>query len=728
MPTTRLRNIVSAIGLTAAVTTAVSLPLGYFLLDYSNQSSVLDYRASLHARSLSRYIYSHATLWQYQSMRLAEAMQQSDVEDQTYQRVFDNRGRIVFEQGPKIAAPSFTRSEPIVVAGTTEGRVELDASLRPLLLETAGVAALGFLLGFGVYFAVRTFPLKVLDRTLGVLESTNRRFDAALNNMSQGLCMFDAADRLVVWNHRFIEMFRLPPDAIRPNMSYRELATVAVSHNALLGQSLDQFLLEQEQAWSGRKSTVSIAELADTRVISLVSQPAADGGWVTTFEDITDRRKAEAKIAHMARHDALTNLPNRLLFREQMERALGTRRRGEQIAVLYLDLDHFKHVNDTLGHPIGDELLRAVGERLQECVREGDTVARFGGDEFAIVQVGSTNQPTDATTLASRLIDLISAPYDINGNQVIAGTSVGVAVAPNDGTDAEALMKNADMALYRAKAEGRGTYRFFEPGMDARAQARRVLELDMRAALKNKEFEVYYQPIVALDTNQIVTFEALVRWHHPHRGTLAPMEFIPLAEETGLIVSLGEWILRRACADAAKWSKEIHVAVNLSAVQFKNRNLVDVVISAVTEAGLAPERLEIEITESVLLSDNERTLATLHGLRNFGVRISMDDFGTGYSSLSYLRSFPFDKIKIDSSFVHDLSSRDDSMAIVRAVTGLGISLGISTTAEGVETQEQVDLLRAEGCDEVQGYLFSEPRPASEVEGLIAAQQKARQVA
>lgn len=726
-----LRTLVSVIGLAVAATTAVSIPLGYFFIGYSNTTSVLDYKTELHAGYLSRYIYSHATLWQYQSVRLAELLHQTDSagEDETHRhRVIDARGRVVLEEGSPVAAPALVRAAPIVVGGQTEGRIEMEASLRPLLLETAGVALLASLLGFGLYFAVRTFPLKVLDRTLGTLESTNRRFDAALNNMSQGLCMFDSEQRLVVSNCRFRDMFGLPPDSITQGMTYREVAEAALKHNGVHGQSVDEFLTERKKIWALHEPAVMVKELADGRVISLVYRAMENGGWVTTFEDITERRKAEAKIAHMARHDALTNLPNRLLFREKMERALGSRRRDERIGVLCLDLDHFKNVNDTLGHPMGDELLKAVGQRLQECVREGDTVARFGGDEFAIVQVGSTSQPTDATTLASRLIDVIGAPFDIGGHQVVAGTSIGVAIAPNDGADAEALMKNADMALYRAKAEGRGTYRFFEPGMDARAQARRVLELDMRAALKGGEFEMYYQPIIRLDTNQIVTFEALVRWNHPHRGVLAPMEFIPLAEETGLIMPLGEWILRRACTDAARWSKDIRVAVNLSPVQFKNRKLVDVVVSAVTEAGLAPERLEIEITESVLLHDGERTLETLHGLRKFGVRISMDDFGTGYSSLSYLRSFPFDKIKIDSSFVHDLSSRKDSMAIVRAVTGLGISLGIATTAEGVETQEQVDLLRAEGCDEVQGYLFSTPRPASEVEGLIAAQQKVRQVA
>jgi predicted signal transduction protein with EAL and GGDEF domain len=334
--------------------------------------------------------------------------------------------------------------------------------------------------------------------------------------------------------------------------------------------------------------------------------------------------------------------------------------------------------------------------------------------------VGNELQASEVSSLASRLVEVIGAPYDIDGHQVVVGASIGISLSPGDGSNPDQLLKNADMALYRAKADGRGIYRFFEAAMDARAQARRLLELDLRAALVRGEFEVFYQPIHDLQADQIIAFEALVRWNHPLRGTIPPMKFIPLAEETGLIVQIGDWVLRQACADAARWSQQdVRVAVNLSPVQFKNRNLVPSVIAALSASGLAANRLELEITESVLLQDSEATLATLHKLRDFGVRISMDDFGTGYSSLSYLRSFPFDKIKIDRSFVNELATRDDSMAIVRAVTGLGKSLGISTTAEGVETSEQLALLRLEGCTEVQGYLFSPPRPAAEVERLLS---------
>jgi diguanylate cyclase (GGDEF)-like protein len=429
----------------------------------------------------------------------------------------------------------------------------------------------------------------------------------------------------------------------------------------------------------------------------------ASGGWIATFEDITEWRQAQNQITYMARHDPLTDLPNRMVLRDELEQGLRWLKPGEQLSVLCLDLDHFKDVNDTLGHPVGDDLLKAVGERLRKCVGDLGLVARLGGDEFAILHLEELTDSHGSAQLASQLVDVIGAPYELCGHQVIIGLSVGVSVAPDDSADADQLLKNADMALYRAKGDGRGTYRFFEPGMDARAQARRIMELDLRTAIRAHEFDVYYQPIRDVRANRITCFEALVRWNHPHRGLVPPLDFIALAEETGLIVPIGEWVLRRACADAAQWPSHIDVAVNLSPVQFKNRNLVAVVKEVLAACGLEPRRLELEITESVLLQDSEATLEKLHVLRDFGVRISMDDFGTGYSSLSYLRSFPFDRIKIDRSFIHELPIREDSLAIIRAVTGLGKSLGIATTAEGVETAEQLEILRQEGCTEVQGF-------------------------
>ena len=436
------------------------------------------------------------------------------------------------------------------------------------------------------------------------------------------------------------------------------------------------------------------------------------------IEAVSGYRESLMRSSHMARHDALTDLPNRILFKERIEEALERVPRGEKVAVLCLDLDRFKSVNDTFGHPGGDALLTQVAERLRGTLRKADTVARFGGDEFAVVQVGGV-QPQEATALAQRIIEVLSAPYDLDGQQVIIGVSVGIALAPMDGCEPEQLLRNGDMALYRAKNDGRGLYRFFEPEMDARMQTRRTLEIDLRQALANGEFELFYQPVLSVATDEITAFEALLRWHHPRRGLVSPGEFISLAEEIGLIVPLGEWVLRQACRDAAGWPDRIKVAVNLSPAQFKSKKLLETVVMALATSRLPAERLELEITEGVLLVEHQATVAMLHELRSLGVSIAMDDFGTGYSSLSYLRSFPFDKIKIDGSFVRDVSDQESSLAIIRAVTGLSTSLGMATTAEGVETIEQLERIRSEGCTEVQGFFISEPRPAVEVPGLLA---------
>jgi diguanylate cyclase (GGDEF)-like protein len=541
--------------------------------------------------------------------------------------------------------------------------------------------------------------------------------DAALENMSQGLCMFDAEGCATLFNERYTRMVG-PSAALSKGQSLLDLFKQMKEIGEFEGDPEAFVATIIADIRSGKPGTMNLRTPAG-RVVRVLQQPMEGGGWVATFDDITDSLKAEAQISHMAHHDALTDLPNRTLFRERLQQALLTAKRDHHISVLCLDLDHFKSVNDTLGHPIGDELLKQVAVRLTGCVRKGDTIARFGGDEFAIVGVSNEAQLTSAAALAGRLVEIVGAPYEIQGHHIVIGLSVGISATPNDGFDPDQLLRNADLALYRAKADGRGTFRFFEPAMDARAQARRLLEVDLRTALSRNEFLVHYQPIQDLKTDRIVGFEALVRWNHPLRGMIAPPNFLGLAETTGLITQLGDWVLRTACRDAAGWSQDVCVAVNLSPAQFKDRNLVSSVASALADSGLVASRLELEITESVLLHSSDVALATLHKLRALGVRISMDDFGTGHSSLSFLRCFSFDKIKIDGSFVRELATRQDSMAIVRAVAGLGKSLGISTTAEGVESKEQLALLRQEGCTEVQGYLFSPPRPAEDVEAMLA---------
>lgn len=562
-------------------------------------------------------------------------------------------------------------------------------------------------------FIVLCSDISRLKKQEWSLRETNLLLDAALENMSQGLCLYDAQNRLEVFNRRFLEIFRLPRDQIKPGISFREVLEISVANNNHPSKSVDQLLAENAEFLSENSIGPHLYELSDGRVVSCLYSPTSDDRWVATYEDVTERRQAEAKIIHMARHDALTNLPNRVLFRDKMEQALN---RGEKLAVMFLDLDRFKSVNDSLGHSVGDALLCAVTERLQRVVRGVDTVARLGGDEFAIVQ--SNARPTDASELAAQVIEKLLEPFEVHSHQVIIGTSIGIAMAPTDGNEPDQLLRNADMALYRAKAEGRGTYHFFQPEMDAQMQERRRLELDLHKALLANQFELYYQPLVEVASGEVSGFEALIRWNHPERGVITPDAFIPVAEEIGLIVPLGEWVLRQACRDAVAWPAKLTVAVNLSAAQFRNPMLALSVVSALGQSGLAASRLELEITETVLLQDGRAVLDTLHQIRDLGVRICMDDFGTGYSSLSYLRSFPFDKIKIDRSFIRELGKDNDCVAIIRAVTRLGSSLGMITTAEGVETEQQLEILRAEGCVQVQGYLFSRPKPVAEIPAML----------
>ncbi|MGO4571009.1 putative bifunctional diguanylate cyclase/phosphodiesterase [Microvirga sp. 2TAF3] len=545
------------------------------------------------------------------------------------------------------------------------------------------------------------------------LRTQNERFDTALNNMSHGLCMVDSAGRIIVFNARFAQLFELER-TVQPGATLGELISHADARGREGAAALRQICAEQQELIHNRRSATFIQGQPGGRTIAVSHQPMSSGGWVATYEDITERRQAESQIAYMAHHDALTDLANRVLFREQMERALAHAQRSDaSLAVLCLDLDRFKDVNDTLGHETGDSLLKVVAQRLRACVREGDVVARLGGDEFAVLQV-AVSEPHDCAVLAMRIVESLGAPYEIDGQEIVIGTSVGIALAPEGSMTPDQLLKHADLALYRAKAVGRGTFRFFEPEMDAELQARRVLEVDLRKALVNREFELFYQPQVDIRKEQISGYEALLRWRHPERGIVSPGEFIPVAEDIGLISPLGEWVIEEACREAAKWPASVKVAVNLSPVQFRNKGLVQCVRQALARSGLSPIRLELEITESVLLQDNDTTLATLHQLRHLGVRIAMDDFGTGYSSLSYLRSFPFDKIKIDQSFVQGLSSRADCLAIVQSITSLGASLGMITVAEGVETEDQFQQLRAAGCNEVQGYYFGRPKPAKEL--------------
>jgi diguanylate cyclase (GGDEF)-like protein len=558
-------------------------------------------------------------------------------------------------------------------------------------------------------------------------EDQAKRFDVALNNMSHGLCMFDSDSRLLVWNERFLQLSGLPERVVFPGAR----AGALVRHSIRIGNhprpSVQQLWSELRRLSTGEVEQVFMP-FEPQRWIALSRRAMPDGGSVVIFEDVTERRHAEERIAHMARYDELTGLPNRNLFRERIASALEhIRQRHGLMAMHLIDLDRFKGVNDTLGHPVGDRLLSVIAQRLQAAVRRGDTVARLGGDEFVVLQ-SRLKHPDEADKTAQRLLHALSAPLNVDGHRLHITGSIGVALAPRDGIDPDELLKKSDMALYAAKADGRGVFRFFEPAMDAAAQARRALEMDLRNALGRGEMEVYFQPLVDLRTDRICACEALLRWHHPERGLISPAEFIPIAEETSLIIQLGEWVLNQACAEATGWPGGVRVAVNLSPAQFKDGNLAAAVVTALARSGLAPDRLELEITETVLLQDSHATIRAMNQLQKLGVRMSLDDFGTGYSSLSYLRKFPFQKIKIDGCFVRDLGADDGSLAIIRAVAGMGADLGMDITAEGIETEEQLRIVKAEGCREAQGYFLGRPMPAEAVRKRISEAAGKRKVA
>ncbi|GAC1330658.1 MAG: hypothetical protein NVSMB20_00410 [Bradyrhizobium sp.] len=559
--------------------------------------------------------------------------------------------------------------------------------------------------------AKRTAELRARERDL---RAQNMRFDTAINHMSQGLLLFDSSQRLVVCNQRFIEMYGLSKDVVVPGSSFREIIAHRKATGSFAGDDAEYCARVLSNV--GLKNTM-IIETPDGRSIQVVSEPLADGGWVATHEDITERRRSEERITHLAHYDALTDLPNRALFHDQLRLELARIVPGRQLAVCYIDIDEFKSVNDTLGHLIGDELLKSVAQSLGRCAGPTDFVARLGGDEFAIVQT-SVASPAEAIDLVQRVFNAIREPFNCLGHQVSTDASIGIALAPEHGVDLDQILKNADLAMYAAKSAGRRTYRFFEPEMDTKVKARRELEMDLREAIAGQALEVYYQPCVSLEDNRITGCEALLRWRHRERGMISPAEFIPIAEDTGLINQLGEWVLNTACAEAATWPSHIRLAVNVSPVQFRSGTLALKVVAALAESGLAANRLELEITEAVLIRDDAAALSILHQLRGIGVRIALDDFGTGYSSLSYLQRFPFDKIKIDRCFVKALDEPDASSGIVRAVVNIAAERHMTTTAEGVETRAQQKLLGALGCSEMQGFLFSAAKPAAELKRLF----------
>jgi diguanylate cyclase (GGDEF)-like protein/PAS domain S-box-containing protein len=608
----------------------------------------------------------------------------------------------------RIASARALKGFPISIIATTTVAAAL-ADWRAQTKFLTLIALLSVLLISGLLYLV-------VRKLLHQHRLEKQRLDTAVNNIPQGLVVYDASAHVTVCNQRYLEMFGLSSDVVKPGCTMQDL----INHRKETGSfdgDVELFCENIIRDVSSGKMTQQLTEAPGGRAILIINQPLQAGGWVATIEDVTERKHAEARITHLAHYDPLTDLPNRALFHDRLQHRLAHLAPGEQLAVLYIDIDEFKSVNDTLGHLVGDELLKSVAVSLRGCTRGDDFVARLGGDEFAVVQT-AVKDAADVVDLATRIFAAIRAPYDCVGHQVSTDASIGIALAPQDGADLHQILKNADLAMYAAKSAGRRTYRFFEADMDAQVTSRRLMELDLRHAISDGTLEVYYQPCLDLQSGGITGCEALLRWRHPQRGMISPAEFIPIAEETGLINQIGEWVLMTACAEATTWPDHIRLAVNVSPVQFKSGTLALKIVAALAASGLAASRLELEITEAVLIRDDEAALAILHQLREIGVRIALDDFGTGYSSLSYLQRFPFDKIKIDRCFINDLQEPEGSSCIVQAVVNIAAARAMTTTAEGVETRQQRELLRMLGCSEMQGFLFSPPKPASDIRQLF----------
>jgi diguanylate cyclase (GGDEF)-like protein len=566
--------------------------------------------------------------------------------------------------------------------------------------------------------------LAALDVRDAELSEQNRLFNAAMAKMSQGLCMFDQDQKLLVCNDRYTEMYGLSHDLSRPGTPFRTIIESRIANGLYVGDNAEAYLDERLASAREAVRNTRLHELSDGRIIAITHEPMEGGGWVATHDDVTRLRRIEAKLSHMARHDTLTDLPNRVLLRERMEQVLdGDALAGRFLVVLVLEIDRFKEVNETYGPSIGDALLQGVAQRLRRRLEGTDMIARVGGDEFVILQVAD-EPATAADALVKRLHNILGTSFDIDDQSVSITASVGVAIGPADGSKPDELLKNADLALGRAKTDGLGKARFFEREMDERMRARHKLEHDMRASLREGHFELYYQPQLNLDHGEISGFEALMRWNHPDRGVVLPSEFIPLAEETGFIVALGEWALREACEEASSWPKGVRVAVNLSVAQFRSGQVRQSVIAALGASALSPGRLELEITESVLMQESQDVADVLGKLQAIGVGLALDDFGTGFSSLSYLTRIRFDKIKIDKHFIRELrTDPNSSLAVLRTVVALARSLNIATVAEGIETKEQLDRVREEGCTEAQGFYISRPVPAGEVPRLLASRKR-----
>lgn len=731
---TRLRGgITSTISIIAsfvAVTVALSLPLGYYSLSYQQELGAIKTEAIFRARSLTRHVNSNPVLWAFQSVRIIELLKGDNTNSDLPGRhsIIDEHHVTVGETGPPLPQPILSWSSPIYDSGQIVAHVVIERSLKPLIVDTAIVAGLGFLLGLSVFITLRILPMRALQRAIEAQRRSDQLFRKAFDASPEPLSisLLDSG-RVLDVNESFLNLSGYQRGEVI-GRSTIELGLwvnqddYAALHSALCADRTARDLEFDFRTKSGELRSL----LVSAEVIEIDAQLCL----LMAARDTTERKLVQARLSFLANYDSLTGLPNRSLFHDRLSQALRRSDRHQRmVALLFLDLDHFKTVNDSLGHTFGDQLLQLVAQRLKQSLRLSDTitysaideaessgvtVSRLGGDEFTII-LEDIHQVEHAAMVASRVIDAIAHPFMVENQEIYASASIGITVYPLDKTTADQLIKHADVAMYRAKELGRANYQFYTEDLNTRAQQRLLLEAGLRHALERNEFSLHYQPKIDVSSGKVLGVEALIRWNHPERGLIPPVTFIPILEETGLIVHVGAWVLRHACNQIAAWQRQgipqLHLAVNLSPRQFRQDRLTEIVAECLTDTGILPSQLELEVTESLLMDNTELSITMLSGLRAMGVKVAVDDFGTGYSSLNYLRRFPIDILKIDKSFVCELTSNADDAAIATAIIALAHSLRLTVIAEGVETEAQLNHLRRQGCDQAQGFFISRPLPA-----------------